>query len=206
MIPTVENLITAAINRLLSLDPDSGHLLEGLSGKLIAVAVRDTELAVYLLPNAHGISFSFTPGPADVTVTGTPFELLALLRGVRGDGVTPRGVGIEGDAEVLHQLQDFAGRLDLDWEECLSRVMGDIAAHQLGNVLRSTWRWGERAREAVLTDLGEYLTEEVQMVLGPHEVDVFAANVDRLRDDVARLEQRIQRFSIGVGAGIGSGR
>ncbi len=199
MISTVESLITGAIKQLLSLDPDSGRLLEGLSGKLIAVAVRDTELAVYLHPSAHGVAFSFTHSdPADVTVTGTPFELLALLRGARG--VTSGGVSIEGDAHVLHQLQDFAGRLDLDWEECLSRVMGDIAAHQVGNVLRSTWRWGERARETVLADLGEYLTEEVQMVLGPYEVDGFAADVDRLRDDVARLEQRMHRLGTSIGS------
>ncbi len=201
MISTVESLIGGAINRLLSLDPDSGRLLEGLAGKLIAVRVRDTDLVVYLLPSADGMAFAFDhPGPADVTVTGTPIELMALLRGTRESGIAPRGVSIEGDTHVLHQLQDIAGRLDLDWEEGLSRVMGDIAAHQVGNVLRSTWRWGERARGAVLDDLGEYLSEEIRIVLGSQAVDSFAADVDRLRDDVARLEQRVRRLGTDIGS------
>jgi ubiquinone biosynthesis protein UbiJ len=40
----------------------------------------------------------------------------------------------------------------------------------------------------------EYLVEEGRDVLGPDELDAFHSDVDRLRDDVARLEARIDRL------------
>jgi ubiquinone biosynthesis protein UbiJ len=42
----------------------------------------------------------------------------------------------------------------------------------------------------------EYLTEERPLIAKPQQVSAFMQQVDTLRDDLARLEQRIDRLSV----------
>ena len=52
-----------------------------------------------------------------------------------------------------------------------------------------------RARSSFERDVGEYLVEESALAPSRAEVDEFATRVDDLRDDVARLEKRVQRLA-----------
>ena len=42
-------------------------------------------------------------------------------------------------------------------------------------------------------NISEYLTEERKATPGRYEVEAFSAEVNRLRDDVARFEARLKR-------------
>jgi ubiquinone biosynthesis protein UbiJ len=85
--------------------------------------------------------------------------------------------------------------LTWDVEEDLSRVFGDIVAHRLASGGRAFAAW---QREAVLRlgeNLAEYWTEEQPLLARPADIENFCRNVDTLRDDVARLEKRIEHLS-----------
>ena len=56
--------------------------------------------------------------------------------------------------------------------------------------------WGEGAQKTMQQNLSEYLAEESRAVPSRHEVDVFRQDVNKLRDDVARFEARLNRMQI----------
>ncbi len=78
--------------------------------------------------------------------------------------------------------------------EELSSLIGDVAANRL------TW-FAERVGgipgaigSRLLLELGEYWRDEAPLLARKQHVAEFCAEVDTLRDDVARLEQRLQRL------------
>ena len=101
----------------------------------------------------------------------------------------------EGDAELLTEIFYLSRHLRWDAAEDLSRVTGDIVAERIVWLAKT----GEKqARESALSlsqALAEYWTEERPLLAKSAHVTTFVQQVDKLRDDVARLEQRINRLS-----------
>ena len=126
--------------------------------------------------------------------TGPPFTLLRALKDSDKQGEFGSEVTVTGDAEVLRQLQMLLMRLEIDWEEHLSRLVGDIAAHQLGNMGRGALAWGGRTSQTLVEDLGESLTEESRLVAARADVEALATDIDDLRDHAERLDIRIGRL------------
>ena len=77
----------------------------------------------------------------------------------------------------------------------MSIFVGDPLARQAGNLARGALRWWRRTRETLRQDVAEYLVEEQHMVARREYLDEFFGAVDRLRDDVARMEKRIGRLT-----------
>ena len=73
-------------------------------------------------------------------------------------------------------------------------VVGDAAAHQIGEVARSVARWGAEVRSTMQANVREYLQEERRDLPSRYEVERLAGDIDTLRDDVDRLAVRIDRL------------
>jgi ubiquinone biosynthesis protein UbiJ len=130
-----------------------------------------------------------------VTISGPPFTLLRLLGSLDSvDGVLPPDVSVSGELQLVQKLTGLAKRANIDWEEPLSKLFGDSVAHEVGRGVRGLVSWARVASETFSSDLGEYLREERRLTPTQLEVDDFTAHVDRVRDDVERLELRIARL------------
>jgi len=192
-------LASEAINRALWLDPDTLARLGEFDGRVIAVEFGEPGkpvTTVYVVPSASGLRLrSRIDGEPNVTISGHVPVFARLLTGARALHPTrDGGLNIRGDLELGQRFQRVLERIDLDWEEPLSRVVGDIAAHRIGRAVRTARGWVREAGETILTDAREYLQEESRL-LAPHEqVERFLREVDRLRADVDRLESRINRL------------
>ena len=101
---------------------------------------------------------------------------------------------IIGDTETGQLFNQILQQLDIDWEEHLSHITGDVIAHQMGRGLRGLLRWGRQVEDSLLQDTAEYLEEEKQLVATKYEVEVFNHDVDVLRNDIERLQARVQRL------------
>lgn len=126
-----------------------------------------------------------------VTITLTPG--LALRIAAR-DETAWREIGVSGDTDFAAALNHVARNLRWDIEEDLSRVFGDIAAHRMAESGRVFRRWGEQAIENTGRSLAEYWTEERPLVASAQDLDQFNREVDRLRDDVARFDKRVEHL------------
>lgn len=158
---------------------------------------------LFLRPHEGGIDIlNAWQGSADVTLRGTIPSLL-FARVNRDKGGLPKGVKVSGDAEIGQQFQRLIDSLDIDWEEKLSRFIGDSAAHQVGSLLRGFRDWGRQSTERFGDNLREFLQEETENLPRRREVNEFLDAVDALRTDVDRLEARLQRaFRRASNAGI----
>ena len=190
--------IAGMINRQVQAKTPARELCEELNGKVIAVRVRDTGLAMYFAVDEDGLTLSLDGPEPDLAITGTLFSLAGLAAS-GGEGALRDGsFELAGDvytAQAFQKLMSY-GRPDL--EEELSGLVGDVAAHGIGDAARSFGRWVSEARGTMRQNMSEYLQEESQAVPSRYEVDRFRKRVNTLRDDVDRLEARLRRVEFGA--------
>lgn len=117
-----------------------------------------------------------------------------LLRLAARDEAAWKEVEVAGDTDFAAAINQLARNLRWDVEEDLSRVFGDIAAHRMAETGRSLQRWSEQAAENLGRSAAEYWTEEQPLIARAREVEEFNRAVDELRDDVARLEKRLDNL------------
>ena len=184
-----------ALNAALALDPKTLERLSRLQGRVIAVELKGTGIRLLLQPDRNGLRLmGHYDGLVDTTLRGAPFALLRMSSGRTGEGMFKGGVEIDGDVELGQQIQRVFEKLDIDWEEHLSRLTGDIVAHQIGNTVRGLLNWGERAADHLGKDTTDYLQEETDILPVSWEVEEFIEQVDTLRSDVDRMEARVKRL------------
>ena len=100
----------------------------------------------------------------------------------------------EGDAALLAEIFFLSRNLVWDTAEDLSHITGDIAAERIVAAARSTHQQLSDAAVNFSQAVAEYWTEERPLLTKPQQVSAFMHQVDALRDDVERLEQRISRL------------
>ncbi|MCH9694215.1 MAG: SCP2 sterol-binding domain-containing protein [Gammaproteobacteria bacterium] len=166
-----------------------------LSGRVVAVRVRDTALAAWFV--MHDDTLELLPSSElepDVTIEGSLLTLARMAGGSGEAAVRYRNISLSGDAETAAAFQKLLAFAKPDIEEELSSVVGDVAAHRLGEIARGLGRWGREARSTMGANVREYLQEESRDAPSRYETERFASRVNTLRDDVARLEARIKRL------------
>lgn len=187
--------LETAVNAALALDPKTGERLQRLEGKVIAIELSGIGLRLFVQPAKGGLRLMGDfDGTVDTTLRGAPFAMLRMSSGRTGEGLFKGGVEIDGDVELGTRIQRVFEQLDIDWEEHISRLTGDIIAHQLGNTVRGLFAWGERSTDHLGEDVADYLQEERDVLPVGWEVEEFIEGVDTLRSDVDRIEARIKRL------------
>lgn len=185
-----------AINRYLALDPGALGALAKLHGRVIAFEVVGIDKTLYFIPGPGRLQvLSQYEGEPDCRLRGTPMALFRMSdQRASSEQLFDGTVAISGNTELAHQFGKILGTIDIDWEEQLSRYTGDIIAHEVGNLFRGAGHWGKRTLDTLGLDLQEYLQEEQQLLPVKEEIDDFLQQVDTLRDDVERLQARINRL------------
>ncbi len=204
--------IETALNRVIALDPPSQKKLAALTGKVIAIELESSPgtplLSLYMLPGEDGIELlSQYGGEADTTLSGTPLALAKMSLAAKVGGgkldcpdasevLFAGDVLIRGDVELGQRFRQILDGLDLDWEEQLSRLTGDIFAHKAGNVVREVGQWWQQAFDTLGRDGSEFMQQESELLPEAAELSQFIAEVDTLRSDLDRLAARVQRLTL----------
>src|SRR5690606_8430962 len=109
-----------------------------LTDKVLAVHLEGAPFDVYARSTGERIELSTTaPSAPSATLSGSPFAFLRMVGPQPENAVRSGSVHIQGDAEVAQAFSELFKHARPDLEEELSRVIGDVAAHQVGNVARS---------------------------------------------------------------------
>jgi ubiquinone biosynthesis accessory factor UbiJ len=189
--------LESAVNRYLGMDPASGGRLTGLDGRVIALELRGLDLRLVFRVQGRGIAIVDDPGlKPDTVLRGTPIGIARLgLGSSKATGTLFSGeVEITGDVETGQAFKAVLDAIDIDWEEQLARLTGDVLAHQLGNAARHTGTWLDHARLTLEQDLSEYLQEELRVLPARIEIENLIEDIDRLAMDTDRLEARLRRL------------
>ncbi|MEY2633621.1 MAG: hypothetical protein RIR00_2275 [Pseudomonadota bacterium] len=180
----------AALNHLLAQSSWAAGRLQAYYGQTLRIELAGMSLLATLedgprlSPAAAGSEPAVTLQlPAD-----TPIRLLtdrsSLFSAVR----------LQGAADFAEALGFVFRNLSWDVEDDLARVVGDVAAHRLVQGGRDLLAWQQRSVENLGHNLAEYVSEEKGYIATRRELDHFCHDVDQLRDDLARLEKRLQRL------------
>jgi ubiquinone biosynthesis protein UbiJ len=185
----IENLL----NRNLPRSPRARELCEALAGKRVRIEARG--LGWVLVAESMNTSIRLTKedsglAPPDADISGSLMNLAALA-GSHPEEVIQRGdVTIRGDAEVAQKFRELAMLLKPDVEEELSRLIGDTPAHQALRFVKLATGFGRRAAQTSVRNVAEYLAHERGDLVPRAEAEDFYRGVERLREDLDRLEAR----------------
>lgn len=187
--------IANILNRNIRETTPARELSRKLDGKTVAIRVRDTALAMYFeIGDEIVVLRTDYDSDPDVVITGSLLTLAGMAGGA-GDGAVRHGsLDLTGDAYTAQSFQTLLRYAKPDLEEELSTIVGDVAAHRIGEVTRGIRNWATDARATIGVNIREYLQEESGDVPSRYETERFARNVNTLRDDVARLEARLNRL------------
>lgn len=188
--------IERAVNRALRADPASAARLAEYAGDLVAIHLTLPPTALYMLVVEDGVElYLYSDAPPDVTLTGNPADLAALLFDWRRQpGAIGGALRIEGDRQRLQDLRDIATGLDVDWGALLEPLFGGELAQQVSVGARRLFGWARDTASRLGEQAGDYMAGESGLLALRREVHEFYRDVDDLRDDVDRLEVRIRHL------------
>ena len=186
-----------AANRALKHAPLTRVQMAKLRGRSISIQLERPNFPLQIMIERKQFRFSSQwDEPSDTTISG---PTVALMRQLGRQQSSPaelmkHNIVIEGDQELAQQFIKLMKELDVDFESILGDFIGDMAAHQIGEVTRGGIRWLKHTAKAVVKQTKHYLSEERALVVQPQEFDHFEQAVDTLREDTDRLEARIKRL------------
>ena len=185
--------LESLLNRNIAASSAARALCKRLEAKVLALHVEGLPLSIYFKSQGERMSLDTTHEgmPPDATLSGTPLSLLRMAGPAPEAALRTGTVHIHGDAEVAQTFSELLKEARPDLEEELSRVIGDVAAHHVGNVARSAMGFARRAVDTFAQNVSEYLQEEGRDAPSRTEADEFVTGVDKLRDDVDRFEARL---------------
>ncbi len=183
------------LNRNIAGSADARRLCQRLQGKVLALHMSGLPLSLFFRSDGERMTIDTADAESPAaSLSGTPLAFLRLAGPQPEAAIRAGSIHIQGDAEVAQAFSELLRAAQPDLEEELSRIIGDVAAHQVGNAARSALGLGRRAIDTFTQNVAEYLTEESRDLPTRIEADELFAAVDKLRDDVARLEARIARL------------
>lgn len=190
-LPDPLQALAAAINHLLIHEPWARERLSGHTGK--SVLFRSSRFTLHLAVTGDGLTEPAAPGKEPDLRVDVPLTRLPLLVGLGREGLLAH-VSIEGDAPLAQIISELVAKLRWDAEEDLSRWIGDIAARRVSTTARSVINGVQQSHRKAAENVAEYWLEEDPQLIRPRHVEELAAALRVLRDDLARLEKRVERL------------
>ena len=198
--PALQTAILAAvervINRALELAPASQAELNTLAEEVFALHCTAPTLEVYLQPGDGKVRLmGFYDGPVTTSVRGVASDFAELASAEDPTAALINGrLELEGDSAPLIELQKIITALDIDWEAPLVDTLGDVAGHQLAQLLRGAHRWGRQASSGLARQVEEFIHEEGRLSPPRLELEDFYRDVQQLGQQVERLQSRTRRL------------
>lgn len=187
--------VARVLNRNIQATTPARELCKKLAGTVVAIRVRNTALTAWFI--VHDDMLELTTEAElepDVLISGSLLTLASMAGEAGARSIRAGSLELTGDPILAEEFQQLLSYAKPDLEEELSGLVGDAAAHQLGEIARGLGNWSREARSTMGENIREYLQEESRDLPSRYEVDRFAENVSALRDDVDRLEARIRRL------------
>ena len=188
--------LEAALNQALTLAPEGRDELATLADSVFALQCTKPEFHVYLQPTEQGIRLmGVHDGDVTTSVRGEASDFTELASSSDPAATLINGkLELRGDSGALIHLQKILSNLHVDWEAPLVSTLGDVAGHQLAELLRGAFSWGKQASESLARQINEFIHEEARLSPPTLELEDYYRDVQDLVMRVERLASRTQRL------------
>lgn len=130
---------------------------------------------------------------ADATITGNAENLLGLLTKKPDQrALADAAIDISGDATLVQDLHVTIESLDVDWQDYLAPILGDVLSNELGEIQSNARDWSKSTGTSMHRDVRDYLSEEARLVPSELEVDSFSNRLDQLRLSIDRVAAKTE--------------
>ncbi|UAA38722.1 SCP2 sterol-binding domain-containing protein [Paraneptunicella aestuarii] len=189
--------IETAFNKLIALDEQSAQRLVPLNGKHLKVTVKEFPWPLIFAFSSHIDVLTDGGGESPNTAPDCHIKLsLDTLKELQDSSqitrlIQEKRLELDGDIHVAQHFSVLVKDLDIDWEEQLSRYVGDVAAHQIWSTANSIKSHLSSRLQQLGNMVREGAIEEKQLAPHPIAMEGFIQDVSQLRSDVGKLEARI---------------
>jgi ubiquinone biosynthesis protein UbiJ len=183
-------LLTRLLKHLVDQNGWARAELLPFAGRAVRFGIFPASATLVVLEDG-GLALAGEAAQVEATVRMAPSTAMRLLA---GDEAAHRMVEIEGDAELGAVLAQVLRGLHWEYEEDLSRIIGDAPAHELAAFGRKATTGTRRQAWNLAEMLAEYWQEEQPLLAKKRHVQRFAGEIDTLRDDSERLAKRIEKL------------
>lgn len=185
------------LNKMIREDAWLTAKLQTFAGKCIEISARSPALNCTLCFDQHRLQLSGSDVGtlgliADARIEGEAFDLLKLLLAKPGQqALANPALQMSGDLHLIQDLYKLLQNLDLQWEDYLAPVIGDVLTEQGSRLQKESADWLRDSSKRVTRNIEDYLKEEARTV--PHEnaIAAFDDNLDELRLQLDRAEARV---------------
>jgi ubiquinone biosynthesis accessory factor UbiJ len=202
--PVTSAAICHGINHVLAGEPWASAELAKHAGKAIALEMPFGRFAVQITSSGlleavrHADSTEISDGEAVppirtalvLTISSQALSTLLTSSGPIRENAF-KSVTIAGDADLAQLLGRLAGQLRWEYEEDLSKIIGDAPAHFAVAQGKKIASAGKAAGRDLLENAVEYLSEEKKVLLNQRDFAIHKNQLMELRDSVERLDKRI---------------
>ncbi len=181
-------LALPVINHLIQQNPETQHALAGYNG--IVLTLNIAGLRVHGQFNAQGF-LEASEREAD-TVLSFHASAMQKLMQKQMPGVGDFDIG--GNQELGFNLLPLIGSLRYDASDDLARLFGNAAAGSIASRAEKVCHTLKQIGQSLMDQAADFAKEPQAPVISREEFDEWKNEVDRLRDDIARLHARLDKF------------
>ena len=187
----LKTLSTRVLQHLITQNSWANAMLQPFAGKSVQFNVSLVNTTLVILENGS-LAIAGETNVPDAIVTIPPSLLLRLIA---QDESARLKINIEGDTHLASELAKVFSNMRWDYEDDLSKVVGDIPANKIGEFGRKTVHTVKETSTNLAEMLSEYWQEEKPMIAKKRHLEEFNTQVDALRADTARLEKKLQKLT-----------
>lgn len=187
----LKGLSTRLLQHLIAQNTWASPLLRPFAGKSVQVNIALLNTSLVILENGSLAVAGETNIP-DAVITIPPS---LLLRMIAKDESAKLQIKIDGDTHLATELAKVFSHMRWDYEDDLSKLVGDVPANKIGEFSRHTAATVRETTANLADMLSEYWQEEKPMLAKKRHVEQFNADVDSLRADVERFEKRLNKLT-----------
>ena len=186
--------ILSKINSQITTRTSAKKISQELEGKILSIQIKNTSHFFNVIMISNELNLHTNKENFDVQISGSLISFTNLLRDNSSDALRDGSIGINGDVAVAQKFQKLFEMIKPDIEEELSHVVGDVMANNIVKFSKKTGVWMINTRDILQENIKEYLQEEIKLMPSKYEFNFFSKEVSKIRDDIERLEKKINEF------------
>ena len=190
----ISKSILIKINSQIATRTSAKKISEQLEGKILSIHIKNTSRFFNVIMSSNELNPHTITENYDVQISGSLISFAKLLRNNSSDVLRDGTISINGDVAVAQKFQKLFAMINPDIEEELSHFVGDIMANNIVTVSKKTGDWLNNTTNILQENIKEYLQEEIKLMPSKYELNIFSKEVSKIRDDIERLEKKINEF------------
>ena len=165
------------------------HLI-AFAGKVVQFNIVFIQTNLIILEDGS-LGIATDNATADAYIHIPPSLALRLLA---KDESAKLQIKVDGDTHLAAEIGKILQHMRWDFEEDLSKVIGDIPANKAASFSRKFLKSTKKQSINLAEMLVEFWQEENPILAKKWRVEKFNTDVDTLRSDTARLEKRLAKL------------